>query len=370
MMRVFHVLVFVAVLAGCTNRDYTPTMPTALTVGKPYTILAATTRVKNPDGNFGYDRSNVLQRLELTVSIPPSHTPGELKYAYANPDPKTEFTMAGRKEFASSVAFRTRVNQIMASLDKSEREVTVFIHGYNETQAETAFRAAQLGNDIGLPGALVIYSWPSRAKVLGYAYDIDSALFARDGLEQLLYELQASSARRILLVAHSMGSLVMMETLRQIDQKRPGWVGNNIGGIVLISPDLDVDLFKRQMNGLTRVPKPFVVFVSKEDKVLIFSARIRNTKDRERLGNIKHVDQLAELPIDIIDTTAFSKGAGSSHLVAGTSPALISMISQARSLDVTFAPNQASIEHLITGAPGHRQGAVHITLLPGVSGAK
>lgn len=369
-MRVFGFILVVIALSGCTDRSYTPIVPEALAVGTPYTIFAATTRAKNPDGSFGFERSDVLQRLELTVSIPPSHTPGEIKYGYARPDPNTEFTMAGHKAFPTKSTFRARINQAMAVLPASEREVTVFIHGYNETQAETAFRAAQLAGDIHLPGAMMIYSWPSRAKALGYAYDIDSALFARDGLEQLLVELRASNARRVLLVAHSMGSLLMMETLRQMDLRQPGWVANNISGVVMISPDLDVELFRRQMGDLARVPDRFIVFVSEDDRVLNISARLRGDQDRERLGNITNVDKVAELPIEIVDTTAFSKGAGSTHLVAGTSPALLAMLSQAKSLDGAFSPNRANIEHLLTGAPGNRAGAVRITLLPVESTAK
>ena len=83
-MRLVGLLVFLAALSACTDRSYTPTLPEALAIGTPYTVFAATTRAKNPDGSFGHERSDTLQRLELTVSIPPSHTPGTLTYGYAN----------------------------------------------------------------------------------------------------------------------------------------------------------------------------------------------------------------------------------------------------------------------------------------------
>lgn len=346
-MRAIGILLGVLLLSACTNRSYTPVVPEALAIGAPLTVFAATTRAKKPDGSFGFERSEILRRLELTVSIPPSHTPGELQYAYAKPNPRKQFTMAARDEFATSAAFRTRVGQVMDGLKGQDREVTVFIHGYNATQAETAFRAAQLASDIKLPGALVIYSWPSRGKSVGYAYDIDSALFARDGLEQLLFELKAAGANRILLVAHSMGSLLMMETLRQIDLHEPGWVGNNIGGVLLISPDLDIELFRRQMKSLSRVPQPFVVFVSGRDRLLNLSARLRGNADRERLGNISSIERIADLPIEIIDTTAFSKGAGSAHFVPASSPAFISMINDMQSLHDTFGPDPRGFEFLL-----------------------
>lgn len=362
MRAIFGIVLGFFILSACTDRSHTPVVPDALEVGTPFTVFAATTRAKNPDGSFGYGRSDVLRRLELTVSIPPSHTPGNLKSAYANPNPKTQFTMAERKEFKTQADFHSRIRQTMGS--GPEQEVTVFIHGYNSTQAETAFRAAQLSSDIQLPGALVIYSWPSRAKPLGYAYDIDSALFARDGLEQLLFELRASGTKRILLVAHSMGSLVMMETLRQIDLQRPGWVADNIGGILLMSPDLDVELFRRQMKSLSRIPEPFVIFVSGRDRLLNLSARLRGTTDRERLGTIRDTDEIADLPVEIVDTTAFSKGAGSSHFIAGSSPALIALLSKAKALNDTFHPEDDLLASLLPGATTQQNGAAVLTLPP------
>ena len=367
-MRVVGVLLAVMLLSGCANRSYTPVVPEALDIGSPFTVFAATTREKTADGGFGYNRSENLRLLELTVSIPPSHTPGELQYAYARPNPRTEFTMAERKEFASPVVFRSRLGRAMDSVPGSEREVTVFIHGYNTTQAETAFRAAQLANDIDLPGTLAIYSWPSRGKPLGYAYDIDSALFARDGLEQMLLELSAAGAHRIVLVAHSMGSLLLMETLRQIDLNNPGWAPRNIGGVLLISPDLDIELFRRQVKSLSSVPKPFVVFVSGKDKLLNISARLRGNSDGERLGNIGSIDKVADMPIEIIDATAFSDDAKSPHFVPGSSPALIAMINDMQSLNRTFAPDPSGFELFLPGEFVHNQGAARLTLLPNSDG--
>lgn len=368
-MRVFvFLLAGMLTLTACADRSYTPTTPEALHVGTGFTLFAATTRAQEPDGSYGYERSEQLGLLEMTVSIPPSHTPGELEFAYARPDPSTQFTMAARQELPSKQAFRTRLNQILAQKPRNQREVTVFIHGYNATQAETAFRAAQFANDIKLPGTMVVYSWPSRGKALGYAYDNDSMLFARDGLEQLLLELKSTQASRILLVAHSMGSLLVMETLRQIDLRQPGWSGSNIGGVMLISPDLDIEVFRSQMNSLTKVPQPFVVFVSERDKILNLSARLRGTSDRQRLGNIRSIDKVADLPIDIIDTTAFARGAGSSHFVAATSPAFLAMLDDAQVLNETFGTERLQFESLLPDEITRRQGAREITLLPAEEG--
>lgn len=362
-MRLAFILCAVLALGGCIDRSYTPSVPGALAVGTPYSVFAATTRARKADGSYGYGRSDAMHLLEMTVSIPPTHTPGSLEYAYARPDPATQFTIAERQVFDTPGAFQDRLTETLKSLPPDQREVVVFVHGYNVTQAETAMRAAQLAHDVKMPGALVIYSWPSRGRVLGYAYDNDSMLFARDGLEQLLRDIQGVSKHGVLLVAHSMGSVLAMETMRQADIREPGWSARSLSGVVLISPDLDVEVFRSQMQSLEPVPQPFVVMISEKDRILNLSARLRGTADRERLGNIRNIDKVRDLPIDVVDTTAFSKGAQSSHFVPATSPALIAIFKDAQSTARSFGTERLAIEQLLPSIDGDRKTATEITLV-------
>lgn len=347
-LRLLAVLVTVS---ACTDRSFTPILPEALSIGSNKTVYVGTTRAEEADGTFGFARSRQLKHLELTVSIPPDHRPGALKFGYANPNPQKQFALAAQRDFDSAGQMQDRLRAAMRRLAPSEREVTVFVHGYNATQNETAFRAAQLAHDIRLPGEVVIYSWPSRGRALAYAYDGDSILFARDGLEALLRQISQTGARRVALVAHSMGSVLVMETLRQMELTAPGWAKQQLSGVILLSPDLDVEVFRSQFDRLRNVPEPFVVFVSRKDKVLNLSARLRGTAGQSRLGSLKNADQVADLPITIVDTTAFSDGAGSSHFVAATSPALIAMMLQARKVNSTFRRENITLTSVLTGRP-------------------
>lgn len=369
-MRALMIWGLLALVSACTGRGYTPTMPEALEVGSPYTVFAATSRAPDENGNFGSVRSEKLRLLELTVSIPPTHRPGTLEFGYASPDPARQFTMAGRREFASPAAFRAEIAHAVEHLPGDEQEVTLFVHGYNATQAETAFRAAQLANDVGLPGATVIYSWPSRARPLGYVYDNDSLLFARDGMEQLLRQIEAAGVRHILLVAHSLGAALAMETLRQIEIKNPGWTARALGGVILISPDLDVELFRTQMARLAEIPQPFIIFVSERDPALGISSRLRGGAGRKRLGNIRTIDAIADLPVEIIDTAAFARGGASPHFLPATSPALIAMLNQAQSMSDTFGSEEASLKDLLSGRVISRQAATEIELFAAGEGPR
>ena len=368
-MRALVALLLCLTVAACADRSFTPVLPDALKVGQPVQVLTATSRNREQDGNFGYNRSETLSFLDLDVSIPPDHKVGTLEFAYARPNPRTQFTLAGQEHFSGPSAFVNHLRTDLARKPGGQREVTIFVHGFNTTHYEAAFRAAQLVHDIQLPGQIVLYSWPSRGKPLAYGYDYDSVLFARGGLEQLLRLVTRDGATKVLLVGHSMGSAVIMETLRTLDNRSPGWAGRNTSGVVLISPDLDVDVFRSQMDGLKTVPRPFVIFVSHQDRILNLSARLRGAHERERLGTISDIAQISDLPVEIVDTTAYAKDAGSTHFTPATSPALISLLRQFRVVDGMLGQNDISLSSLLTGRPSQSSSAVRI-VLPFLGGDK
>lgn len=351
-------------LTGCADRSFTPVVPEALAIGKPITVFAGTTRQPREDGSFGFQRSEKLRHLEMVVTVPPTHETGQLRFGYANPNPNRQFTLAARSELGASAEFQTRLRRALARLPRNEREITVFVHGYNTTQTEAAFRVAQLKNDIEVPGIVVLYSWPSRGRALAYAYDVDSVLFARDGLEQLLKQVSDAGAGRVLVVAHSMGGAVTMEALRQIDAKQPGWAARKLSALILISPDLDIDVFRAQMSRISRVPNPMVIFVSQKDRLLRLSSRLRGTQPDDRLGSIDDIERVKDLPIEIVDTTAFAEDAGSTHFVTATSPALIAMIRKARSVSEMLGDDETTLASVITGRPQTQNRAQEFIINP------
>lgn len=361
-MRFLLGLVLALAVSACSDRSFTPVLPEALEVGAPRPILVATTRMPEPDGSFGSRRSRQLRLLDLVVSIPPTHKPGRSEFGYANPDPASQFTLAGQRELASEQAFRKRLRQQLRAEPPGRRDVTVFVHGYNATQAETVFRAAQIANDFAMPGAQVVYSWPSRGTASGYAYDNDSMLFARDGLERLLNLIHTANPDHIVVVGHSMGALLTMETLRQADIRNPGWSVRTLDGLMLISPDLDVEVFASQMRALSPPPRPIVIAVSEIDPVLNLSGLLRGTANRERLGNISSISKVDDLPVTIIDLTDFTTSSGSPHFTVATSPALITVFREADSVVRTMGTDRFVLDNVLPGTVIHQRNATEIRL--------
>ncbi len=62
----------------------------------------------------------------------------------------------------------------------SARDVLIYVHGFNQTFEGAALDAAHLSDNIKFRGETMVFSWPSRAKLLDYAYDRESAMWSRD----------------------------------------------------------------------------------------------------------------------------------------------------------------------------------------------
>lgn len=329
---IVRLLVLMLLLAACSRDGLMVIDPAASGIGKERSIFVGSSRRFDPKtGIFGPGRSEVARYGLFRVSIPPEHQPGEIHWPESadRADPQKDFITTKAEVYASPEAFRGNMHAVLAPLPPRRREVVLFVHGFNNTFPKGLYRIAQLTDDLGIPGVVAHYSWPSAGHTLGYVQDRDSALFARNGLEQMIAEIGAAGATRIYLIAHSMGSMVTMETMRQIAIRGDKATLDRVAGLILISPDLDVDLFRSQVRDIGIPPELFVIFGSRRDQALNISARL--TREPARLGNLADMSRLTGLDVTYLDTEAFEHGAG--HFDVGTSPALIRLISGITQVD-------------------------------------
>src|SRR5690606_29453861 len=134
-----------------------------------------------------------------------------------------------------------------------------FVHGYRTPFDSSVYRAAQIVHDSGYKGTPVLFSWASTGRTVDYIYDNNSATIARDGLERTLRVLQESGAKRVDIVAHSMGNWLTMESLRQLAIGHNKDLSSLLGDVVLASPDIDIDVFKSQLQRIGHPKRPFFV---------------------------------------------------------------------------------------------------------------
>lgn len=293
-------------------------------VGTIQQIFVATTRERESDRQaFNGERSDSLSYASYTVSVPPVHRPGKIEWPSGKPDARRHFVTVAAESFAESSGFRSAINNAIVKRSGAQREAIVFVHGYNTSFASGLYRLTQIFHDISPPGIAVHYSWPSAGRTSGYVYDRDSTVFARDGLEELLNTLADTGVSRIVLVGHSMGGFLTIETLRQMAIRHSPKFNEMLSGVILISPDIDIDVFRAQARRIKPLPQPFVIFVSNKDRALSISAKL--TGRSERLGSLTDVEDLNELDIVLINTSEIEDGDSNNHLIPATSPAMISI---------------------------------------------
>ncbi len=271
------------------------------------------------------------------MAVPPNRRAGQIPRprAQAHFDPDRHFSLAAYERLDAK-GFRAALAQALAKQPPNRREVIVFVHGFNTHFIEGVYRVAQLGHDLGLSGVRAHYSWPSLGEPLAYAHDRDSVLFARDGLEQMLNEIFAARPDGVVVIGHSMGALLVMETLRQLAIS--GRLNHAlISAVVIIAPDIDVDVFRMQARRIGNLPQPLLIVVSERDRIVALSARLTGLRDR--LGNLSDFERLADLDVTLVDVTAFSTGAG--HFDVARSPALIQLLASLGAVDAALAGDPA-----------------------------
>jgi esterase/lipase superfamily enzyme len=353
------VFLMVLVLAGCAPRGDFTRAPAGLAGGTPETIFVGTSRAADGEA-FSFGRSGEPGFLRYDIAIPPDREPGTVAWPpkTRKPDAKRDFLTLDERRFPSGDAFTAALQAAMKL--RGQSDAVVYVHGFNNTMAEGVYRVAQMHHDLSVPGVAVHYAWPSRGSALGYVYDRDSVLFARSGFVSLLDEVEDAGARDIVIVAHSMGAFLTMEGLRQMALRGGPKALDRIKGVVLIAPDLDLDVFLSQARDIGTLPEPFVIFGSSRDRILNISATLSGTGDR--LGNIDNVAKIADLNVIYLDTAAYSTGTG--HLNLGENPALLQLFGGLVGLDEAFRADARSRVGLLPGLVLTVRNATEIVLSP------
>jgi len=182
------------------------------------------------------------------------------------------------------------------------RDVLLYVHGFNTTFEAAVLDGARISDGIRFRGDTMVFSWPSKAKLLDYAYDRESATWSRDGLEQVLEGLMASpGVRRIHIVAHSVGTMLTLEALRQVYAQNGGMVTDRIGAVVFASPDIDMDVFSSSVTRIGAISSNVTVVAATNDRALAVSGWLAGGVTR--VGAAEKA-KLEALGLRVIDASA------------------------------------------------------------------
>ncbi|MCC6776187.1 MAG: alpha/beta hydrolase [Hyphomicrobiales bacterium] len=277
-------------LAGCAAlSDTVARLDVAELTSNP-TLLVATNR--KPIGGGREKPWYGPERARLSVARAKLAAPDEGRFSMAS---------VGLSDWGlQAVEPVGQMRDLMAPAS-APRDVLLYVHGFNQTFETAAIDAARLSDGIKFRGATMVFSWPSKAKLFDYGYDRESAMWSRDALEQVFSGLVTNPAvGRVHVVAHSIGTMLAMEGLRQIYDRRGGVVVERIGAVVFASPDIDMDVFSSSVERIGPLARKITVVTSTNDRALAVSGWIAG--GITRVGAAEQ-DQLKRLGLSVIDAS-------------------------------------------------------------------
>ena len=327
------VLVLSFLPAGCGHAVGVLAPVTVTTPGTSRVdMLVVTTRApsKDPGILFTGRRDLNFSVNEITVSIPPDSARriGEVQWpTRLPPNPARDFTTVAVKQLPPDKASG---NAWLRKHLPVSRTVLVFVHGFNNRYEDAVYRFAQIVHDSHADAAPILFTWPSAGKLFDYNYDRESTIYSRDGLETVLKLLaEDPQVSEVSVLAHSMGTYLTMEALRQM-AIRDGRVAPKIKNVIFASPDIDVDVFGRQVHDLGGHHPRFTVFVSQDDRALAVSRFVAGNVNR--LGQINpevepYRTEAEKNGITFIDLTKLkTPGADLNHDKFAASPQIVRAI--------------------------------------------
>jgi esterase/lipase superfamily enzyme len=256
--------------------------------GAMYPVWFATNRQPDGKGGFTSQRGERISRGHAQVFIPDAHKFGEIGSNF--------FTKLKRLDFRHDTisveeilleddgSFYAVIRQDLrqAHATSLADDALIFIHGFNVGFEDAAIRTAQIGVDLNIAeGAAGFFSWPSKGTVKGYPADEASMEASERLMADFLVEFcenipATRNARKIHLIAHSMGNRGLLRALQRIvaDVHTRGKV--TFGQIFLAAPDLDRDLFLDLAHLYPMHAKRTTLYASDKDLPVHLSAKLHD----------------------------------------------------------------------------------------------
>jgi esterase/lipase superfamily enzyme len=269
-------------------------------------------------------RDGNLNVAKVTVTIPPTHTPGEIERPRnLPPDPERHMTVIDPVRFADRQQIQRDMNMALRARSPEERSVLMFVHGYNTTFTDAVLRFGQFVEDSGFDGVPVLFSWASAGKLTDYVYDLNSALSARTALIEAADIAARTRTNSFNVVAHSMGNFLTVEAMKQAQLLNRFDTTGKVRNIILASADIDVDVFAEQMSVFDPSERKFYVLISEDDKALAVSRFL--ARGVNRVGDAD-VEQLDALGVTVIDLTTVNDPNSNNHTKFANSPEVVQVI--------------------------------------------
>jgi len=267
-------------ISGTPDAPMSAPHPHAQADKAEYVVWYGTNRRPNDPGKgYSAGRDNVVHYGSCRVFIPESHKIGSI----GSPWWKRLLTMTDdrlrllgidelqRNDYWNGIAAE------LAAISTAERSALVFVHGYNVSFQEAALRAAQIGFDLSVKGAMAFFSWPSQGSTSGYPAD-EATIEASEGViaDFMTDFAERSGAAAVHIIAHSMGNRGVLRAVNRIAAKAQRRTGKPFGQVILAAADVDADVFRQLSAAYAEVASRTTLYVSKRDLAVEASRWLHN----------------------------------------------------------------------------------------------
>jgi esterase/lipase superfamily enzyme len=212
---------------------------------------------------------------------------------------------------AAKQSLRGEVQRRLATAPK--REILLYVHGFNETFESAAYTTADLCHFLGREHVCAFFTWPAASSgnfLTAYTATTESGDFAVEHLKKSIRLLSTTpGVDGMHILAHSRGTAVALKAVRELALetiaagKEPAHY-YRIKNLVLLSPDIDVDIAAQQITGFLsdpdlvtvwpegRLPRVLdgrlTVYTSPKDRALLVSRIL--FRSRDRVGQLRAED--------------------------------------------------------------------------------
>lgn len=250
---------------------------------------------------------------EVVVTIPNKRKLGEIPRPWkANflgisfsrqEDPKEHFTLQHIR-VQSVEEFSAELKDVISA--NGSRSLMVFVHGYNVTFEQAAFRTAQIAHDTNYSGVPLFYSWPSNGTTKDYGGDDDAVLQTRENLIEFLKHVRIiADGRPVNIIVHSLGSKAVLDALNFISSTKK--IDASIfGQIIFAAPDVATTVFESIVPNLEGVSEGLTLYASHKDKALIASSILHSLNTRA--GFVPKDGPVTIPGLDSIDASSIDLG--------------------------------------------------------------
>ncbi len=273
-----------------------------------YVITNRFTTNQNKECSNNYFKNNpsYVKYIICNVNVPREHKIGALDTIKDNIKEKDIY-------FYSS-SFQEIDKKYFFDNLKDQKEILIFVHGFNVEFEESIYRIAQIHYDLKFQGISIVYSWPAGPKegflsnlLINDTYSINqnhakiSVPIFKEFIKELLLKINKDS--KIYLIVHSMGHQIVIPSLVEIVKENT--FNKKFKDIIFNAPDYPIQDFIENSKYLKQIANRITIYCSPKDNALVASETVNKNR---RVGQCYKIDGIDVINVQRVDSPILGIG--------------------------------------------------------------